>query len=258
MHRLGNVRNVVFIDDTFNVPVNRFKDICRLMIRKRYGFNWFSYFRCSNADEECVRLMAESGCKGVFLGIESGSPTILKNMAKAATIEKYARGIHWLREHGVLTFGSFITGFPGETEETVEETIDFIRTNPPDFYRSQMWYCEPGTPIFNDREAHEIEGEGFVWSHKTMDSFEAMGHIDRMFLSIRESEWLPQWSFDFWIIPYFLGKGVSTDRFKDFMRLANRMLSLEIATLPAREKSGLQKQHLDDMVRLVKGWNLSA
>jgi p-methyltransferase len=257
MRRLDGVRNVVFIDDTFNVPVNRFKDICRLMIRKRYGFNWFSYFRCSNADEECIRLMAESGCKGVFLGVESGSPTILKNMNKAATIEKYARGIQWLREHGILTFGSFITGFPGETAATVQETIDFIQEHRPDYYRSQMWYCEPGTPVFAQRELYGIDGEGFVWSHATMDSMEAMDHIDRMFLSIKESEWLPQWSFDFWIIPYFLGKGVPLDRFKACMGLANRMLALEIAAVPEREKAAMQKQHLDSMVSLVRGWDLS-
>lgn len=257
MRRLGGVRNVVFIDDTFNVPVNRFKEICRSMIRNGYGFNWFSYFRCSNADEECVQLMAESGCKGVFLGIESGSPQILKNMNKAATIEKYSRGIEWLRAHGILTFGSFITGFPGETAETVQETIDFIRTTRPDYYRSQMWYCEPGTPIFSDRDRYGIEGEGFSWSHNTMDSMEAMDHIERMFLSIKESEWLPQWSFDFWIIPYFLGKAVSPDRLKGFMAHANRMLALEIASLPPREKAVLQRRSLDNMVDLIRSWNLS-
>lgn len=253
MRAIGNVQNVVFIDDTFNVPVNRFKDICRLMIRKQYGFRWFSYFRCSNSDEECMDLMAESGCAGVFLGIESGSPTILKNMNKAATIEKYARGIQWLRERGVVTFGSFITGFPGETEQTVQETIDFIRENRPDFYRSQMWYCEPGTPVFAQRDEYEIEGEGFVWSHATMDSMEAMDHIDKIFLSVRESEWLPQWSFDFWIIPYLLGKGFSAQKFKSFMSLANRLLALEIATVP--EKALKQKQYLEGLVGLAKGWN---
>lgn len=258
MARLGGVRSVVFIDDTFNVPVNRFKDICRLLIRKRYGFDWFSYFRCSNADHECVELMSESGCRGVFLGIESGSPTILKNMNKAATIEKYARGIEWLRAHGILTFGSFITGFPGETDETVAETVDFIRAHRPDYFRSQMWYCEPGTPVVDQRETYGIAGEGFVWSHATMDSLSAMDHIDRIFLTVKESQWLPQWSFDFWIIPYFLGQGVALDQFKAFTGLANQMLALEIASLPGHEKAALQSRYLDQMVGAVREWKPSA
>lgn len=257
MLELGDVRNVVFIDDTFNVPFPRFKDICRMMIRKKYPFNWFSYFRCSNSDEEAIQLMAESGCKGVFLGIESGSPSILVNMNKAATIEKYARGIEWLRSYGILSFGSFITGFPGETAETVNETSDFIRQTKPDYYRSQMWYCEPGTPIQNERVKYKIDGEGFVWSHATMDSLEAMDHIDRMFLTIDESLWLPQWSFDFWVIPYLLGKGITFTQFKDFMSLAHKMLAVEIAAVEGEEKKSLQQRYLDLMVSHARTWRLA-
>jgi radical SAM PhpK family P-methyltransferase len=253
---LGSAHNMVFIDDTFNVPLPRFKDLCRLMIRKRYGFNWFSYFRCSNSDEEAIDLMAESGCKGVFLGIESGSPEILKNMNKAATIEKYAEGMKLLHQYGILTFGSFIIGFPGETEETVRETIAFTKENKPSYYRAQMWYCEPGTPIDRQRAKYKIQGEGFVWSHATMDSLEAMDQIDRLFLRIDESEWLPQWSFDFWIIPYLLGRGISFDRFKEFMSLANKMLRLEIASVADQPKLQLQQKYFQSLVEKVNAWPL--
>jgi p-methyltransferase len=254
MHALGGVRNVVFIDDTFNVPFPRFKEICRLMIRKNYRFNWFSYFRCSNSDEEAIELMAESGCKGVFLGIESGSPTILTNMNKSATVEKYAKGIEMLRRYGILTFGSFIIGFPGETDETVAETTDFIRTTRPDYYRAQMWYCEPGTPIQHERLKYDINGEGFVWSHATMDSLEAMDHIDRMFLTLDQSLWLPQWSFDFWIIPYLLGRGLSLEQFREFMTQAQKLLRLEIASVPEREKERMQQEYLHNIIASARDW----
>jgi radical SAM PhpK family P-methyltransferase len=257
MRELGTVRNAVFIDDTFNVPFPRFKEICRMMIRNKYNLNWFSYFRCSNSDEEAVQLMAESGCKGVFLGVESGSPSILVNMNKSATIEKYQQGIEWLRKYGILTFASMITGFPGETTATVNETIDFIRQTKPDYYRSQMWYCEPGTPIQNQRENFKIEGEGFVWNHATMDSLEAMDHINRMFLTIKESTWLPQWSFDFWIIPYLIGKGISTAQFKEFMTQAHNLLTLEIASVPEQQKRSQQKKYLQNMVAGAKNWSLT-
>lgn len=250
--RLGYIKNLVFIDDTFNVPLPRFKDICRLMIEKNYQFNWFSYFRCSNSDEEAIELLAKSGCKGVFLGIESGSPTILKNMNKAATPEKYVRGMELLHQYGVLTFASFILGFPGETEETFRESVDFIKTTKPDYYRAQLWYCEPGTPVDRQREKYQIEGEGFVWSHATMDSMEAMDHIDRAFLEIKESTWLPQWSFDFWTIPYLLGKGYSLEQFKKLMQWSHRLLALEIAYVPEKEKKSKQQEYLLKMVEAVK------
>lgn len=251
---LGNARGVVFIDDTFNVPLPRFKEICRLMLKKDYGFDWYSYFRCSNSDEEAIDLMARSGCKGVFLGIESGSPTILENMNKAATVEKYAEGIMLLKQHAILTFASFIIGFPGETDETVAETAAFIRENKPDYYRAQPWYCEPGTPILHQRDKYGITGDGFVWSHATMESPEALDHIDRLLLTINESLWLPQWSFDFWIIPYLAGKGLTFDRLKQFMRFADKLLALDIAYVPRAEKRQLQQQILRDMVETVRPW----
>jgi radical SAM PhpK family P-methyltransferase len=258
MKSLGDVKNLVFIDDTFNVPLNRFKDICRLMIDRQYGFDWYSYFRCSNTDNETFDLMAESGCKGVFLGIESGSPRILKNMNKAATVEKYRDGVSRLRERGILTFGSFIIGFPGETAETVEETIEFIRTTGFDYYRAQLWYNEPGTPIHQQSDRYEITGDGFVWSHMGMNSMEAMDHIERMFLTIDEAVWLPQWSFDFWIIPYFTGKGVSLEQFRQQMRLAYRLLALEIAVVSREERDALREEILQEMVRNARTWITTA
>lgn len=254
MAALGNVENVVFIDDTFNVPLPRFKEICRLMIAKRYDFRWFSYFRCSNSDEEAIELMAQSGCRGVFLGIESGSPTILRNMNKRADIDQYRRGIELLRRNGVLTFGSFITGFPGETDETAEETIDFIETTGLDFFRTQLWYCEPGTPILGQRETYGIEGDGFVWKHRTMDSLGAMDWIDRTFLTVQSAVWLPQWSFDFWIIPYLLGKGVELEDFRRFTALAQRLIALDVASVPAAEKAREQRRLLDGLVDVAGRW----
>jgi p-methyltransferase len=257
MRSIGGVKNVVFIDDTFNVPLPRFKDFCRLLIRKKYDFNWFSYFRCSNADDEAFDLMAESGCKGVFLGIESGSPTILQNMSKHATVSKYEVGIERLHERGILSFGSFIVGFPGETAATVRETADFIRQTKPSYYRAQMWYNEPGTPIQARREEFDISGEGFVWEHRTMDSLGAMDLIDRLFLEIDESRWLPQWSFDFWFIPYMLGKGLTLDQFGEFMDGANQLLRLNVASVPEQQRIPVQQSTLSRLVELAKDWQVA-
>src|SRR6476646_4175011 len=117
-----------------------------------------------------------------------------------------------------------LSAFPERPKRPSRKTIDFIRETKPDYYRAQMWYCEPGTPIQNERVKYNIKGEGFVWSHATMDSLEAMDHIDRMFLTLDQSLWLPQWSFDFWIIPYLLGKGISLVQFREFMTQSHKLL----------------------------------
>jgi p-methyltransferase len=65
---------------------------------------------------------------------------------------------------------------------------------------------------------------------------------------------LPQWSFDFWIIPYLLGKGLTLDMFRDFMAQAYKLLALEIADVRGTEKSALQQEYLFTLVRQAKTW----
>lgn len=257
IRNVGGIRNVVFIDDTFNVPLPRFKALCRLIIERGYDFRWFSYLRCSNIDAEAVQLMARSGCEGVFLGIESGSETILKNMDKAATPHKYASGIEMLRDHGILTFASLIAGFPGETPETLEQTCEFIERNRPDYYRMQLWYCEVGTAIERQRERYGIHGQGFKWSHATMNSDEAMCHIERIFQRIAGSEWLPQWSFDFWIMPYLFGKGLTPAQFKSFMTDANRLLALDAMDASHPDTARLRQESIERMRGRATEWRIT-
>ncbi|MBD0258480.1 MAG: PhpK family radical SAM P-methyltransferase, partial [Cytophagales bacterium] len=245
---LGGVQNVVFIDDTFNVPKARFKEFCRMLIEKKFNFNWFSYYRCDHGDEEAIDLMQQSGCKGVFLGIESGSQEILLKMNKRAQVKNYERGIKALKERGILTFTSLITGYPGESESTIKETIDFLKATEPDYWRTQLWYCDPLTPVYKTKkEEFRISGEGFRWEHYTMDSGEAIDWIEEMFLQVKSAVWLPQHSFDFWIIPYIMGKGVSLPEFKEFMKTAYKLLSLEVACLDEEEKSFMQHRLLGEI-----------
>jgi radical SAM PhpK family P-methyltransferase len=213
----GNVESINFIDDTFNVPAERFKDILRMMIRNKYNFKWHSYFRCQFADEETISLMKESGCEGVFLGIESGNEQILKNMNKAAALDKYRNGIKLLRENNIITFASFIVGFPGETRETVQDTINFIEETKPDFYRAQLWYCEPITPVWNEKDKYNIKGSNFEWSHATMDSKTGCDLIEEMFLNVKNSVWLSQYNFDFVNLFHMLQRGLSLQEIKHFV-----------------------------------------
>ena len=76
-----------------------------------------------------------------------------------------------------------------------------------------------------------------------------MDQIDRVFLTVKESLWLPQWSFDFWTIPYLIGRGISLPQFKELMTLAHKLLALEIASVPSANKSSMQQEYLQAMVR---------
>ncbi|NIM15004.1 MAG: PhpK family radical SAM P-methyltransferase [Candidatus Aminicenantes bacterium] len=218
LDRIGTVKSVYFIDDTFNVPIKRFKDILRMIIKNRYRYRWHCNFRCQFSDREMVELMKESGCIGVFLGIESGNNQILKNMNKKASREKYLEGAALLKEYGIVTHGSFIVGFPGETEETVNDTISFIQESQLDFYRAQLWYCETITPIWREREKYKIKGSQYEWSHATMDSKTACDLVDKIFFTIRDSVWVPQYNFEFDHMVHLIHRGMSIRQVKDFLK----------------------------------------
>ena len=237
LNEISAVKSLNIIDDTFNVPVKRFKKILRMMIKNKYRFKWHSYFRCQYADREMVELMKESGCEGVFLGIESGNEQILKNMNKASSLEKYREGIALLKECGIVTFGSFITGFPGETSGTAGDTVEFIKESGLDFYRTQLWYCEPITPIWNEREKYKIKGESFEWTHSSMDSKSACNIIDDMFLSIEDPIWIPQYNFDFDSIWHLIHRGMSLAEVKHFLRIFNRGVKEKLLNLGQKEVS---------------------
>jgi radical SAM PhpK family P-methyltransferase len=224
LRELGTVTTLTFLDDTFNVPKRRFKDILRMMIRNRYGFRWNSFYRSDHGDEEAIALMAESGCEGVFLGVESGSAAMLERMNKTARPDDYLRAIPRLRAAGISTYASLIVGYPGETFETVRETMDFIDATRPDFFRAQLWYADHQTPIWKDREAWRIEGEGFNWRHATMDSATASDLVEQMFLGVRGALWMPQYGFEQWSTFYLQRRGMTLPQIKTFLRCFNEVI----------------------------------
>jgi len=210
-----------FIDDTLNVPPERFKNILRMMIKNKYDFHWHSHFRCQFADRETIELMKESGCEGVFLGIESGCDTILENMNKAASVEQYLHGISLLKEYGITTFGCFIIGFPGETTETARESFDFIRNSGIDFYRAQLWYCDPITLVWKEKDKYAMTGAHFNWTHSTMNWEQACDLIEKNFLSTGEPVWVPQFNFEFDTVFHLLHRGLTLNEVKRFLNAFN-------------------------------------
>jgi anaerobic magnesium-protoporphyrin IX monomethyl ester cyclase len=221
LREIGPVTTLTFLDDTFNVPKGRFKELLRMMIKNKYGFKWNSFYRSDHGDEETIELMAEAGCEGVFLGVESGSDSMMEIMNKTARRKDYLKAIPLLKQVGISTHSNVIVGFPGETYETYLDTISLIEEVKPDFFRAQLWYADPTTPIWNEREKYGVKGSGFNWSHDTMDAKTACDLIDRMFLSVENSIWLPQQGFEQWSTFYLQRKGMTMDRIKAFVKCFN-------------------------------------
>ncbi len=224
---IGTVREVSFVDDTFNVPVQRYKQILRMMIKNKYKFAWNSYLRCQYLDRETVELMKESNCNCVTLGIESGSQKVLDIMNKAVKVEDYYKGISLLNEYGIPSIASFFMGFPGETYETFKETVNFIEESKPTFYRTELWVCAPLSPIYENREKYNIQGIETNWSHNTMDSVTAGKLVTEMFMSIKNSIRLKDEEFGT-LLDQMTLLGLGIDKLTSFYRYFNEALKDKI------------------------------
>lgn len=208
------VRHVQFVDDTFNVPRSRFKDLLRMLIRNDFGFRWNSYFKCQYVDREAIELMKESGCEFVFLGIESGSQPILDNMRKESNVETYRACIEIFNELDIMTMCSVVVGFPGETRATFEETRSFIEETQPTFYQQRLWWYDRSAPVHLQRDRFQLTGEGYSWRHATMTADEAHDLADQLFLGIEGATHITEYT-----LPFFLReRGLSREDVEAFLR----------------------------------------
>ena len=216
------VKSIFFVDDTFNVPQDRFEVLVDRIIEEDLGLPWYSFLRCQHVDEDLVKRMKKAGCAGVFLGIESGSDAVLKNMKKGSIARFYRNGVKWLREQGIVTVGAFVIGFPGETTETVKETFEFIQNVGLDYYFIQPFYFLHHTPVYKQAKKFGLTGQGLYWTHDTMKWTEAVGHINRLFLEIDGATFVNP-DYTLWEIAYLQNKGMGLDEIKDYRTLINDM-----------------------------------
>lgn len=183
--KIGGIDRIIFIDDTFNVPPHRFRALIKIFAE--YPFEWFSFLRVQYVNEEDVKMMKESGCAGVYLGIESASDTVLKNMNKRATSKQFAEGVRLLNKYDIPYLAAFVLGFPGETEGTIRENVDFIRNNGVRFYSLKEFFYMPHTQVHEKRNDYGLTGMGGKWSHRTMNHEDAARIKLDLFRSIDNS-----------------------------------------------------------------------
>jgi anaerobic magnesium-protoporphyrin IX monomethyl ester cyclase len=140
------IRHFEFFDDIF------LSDKKQLSEFKRKVDGLGIIYRCnSRADtlpEERYRMLYDSGCRTVCFGIESGSQKILNAMRKGTRVEQNFKAIKMAREAGLTTIGYFILGFPGETKETIRETLEFIKKSDTDQAQFYTFIPLPGCEAY--------------------------------------------------------------------------------------------------------------
>lgn len=122
--------------------------------------------RCRSVDLDLLQRMKAAGCVSLYYGIESGSQRMLDVMEKNTTVEQNLRAARWTREAGLHTIYQLVLAMPGETEETVAETTDFVKQvtqdlDEPPVSRLSINYIQalPGTPVYEHARASGLIGQ---------------------------------------------------------------------------------------------------
>jgi anaerobic magnesium-protoporphyrin IX monomethyl ester cyclase len=146
---------ISFADDVFTLNARRVLDICAEIDRRGLRFAWECLGRVDTFDPATALAMKQAGCFRIFFGIESGNDRILKLMNKQITTGQAREAVESAHRAGLEVGAFFILCYPGETDDTVLETLRFATTLPLDYLGLTMPYPLPGTTLF-DRVGNRV------------------------------------------------------------------------------------------------------
>ena len=139
-----------FSDDTFTANKKRVIEICKMIIEKDLDITWFAISRVDCIDEEILCWMRKAGCTQISYGVESGSEKIRKKLGKPLDTETIKRAFSLTYRYGILARTYLIYGSPGETWETIEETLNLMKEIKPFICISYILEIYPGTKLYTD------------------------------------------------------------------------------------------------------------
>ena len=146
LENFPGLKEIFFDDDTFNYKKARTLELCAKL--KKLNFTWSCTSRVTT-DQETLKAMKDAGCRLLIVGYESGDEQILRNIKKGATVEgarRFTRDAHNL---GLTVHGDFIVGLPGETRETLRNTIDFAKQLDVETIQVSIAHAYPGTEFYD-------------------------------------------------------------------------------------------------------------
>jgi len=171
LHDQYGVRHIMFVDDLFLASQKRATELCHLLLESSLKITWSCTARVDTVSLETLKLMKKAGCWEISFGLESGSNEILQKMDKATEIEISEQAVKWTAEAGIHVKGLFMLGYPGENEETIQQTKDFVQRIPMTIMNLSKFTPYPGSPIYQDiygtniREDcwDKMNGMNFLW-----------------------------------------------------------------------------------------------
>ena len=166
-----HVKEFFFDDDTFNIQKVRTIELCEKL--KPLGITWSCTSRVTT-DRDTLKAMKEAGCRLLIVGFESGDPQILKNIKKGATVERARDFVKDCHDLGLIIHADFILGLPGETNESIRNTINFAKQLDCETIQVSVAHAYPGTEFYDYAKRND-----FITNEKMEDDGgHQMAHIE--------------------------------------------------------------------------------
>jgi anaerobic magnesium-protoporphyrin IX monomethyl ester cyclase len=210
---------IYFDDDTFTIDRQRVMDICALILERglEKEVEWIAQCRVDTVDREMLEAMKAANCGYILFGVESGSPQMLKKMKKGITLDKVRFAFELTGQVGIKTQAFFLFGMPGETQETIRETLEFAKELNASSTQFAVAIPHPGTALYQ-----ECKDNGWLTSENWADYTSESSLIETPWLTAEEVEQARVRAYrEYYYRPRFIvGEALKIRRMADIKRLA--------------------------------------
>lgn len=150
------LENIAFMDDTFMLNKRRAKEIAEEIRIRGLDIGFVASSRVDMVDKKLLEVLKRAGLTTLYYGVESGSQRILDLMKKGITLNQAEEAVRSAKDVGLEVLTSFILGFPGETREEIDKTIDFSIKLNADYSQFSILTPFPGTPIYHELKRKKL------------------------------------------------------------------------------------------------------
>lgn len=233
------VREIYYRDETFTADRQRVIDICNGIIERGYKFTWICNARVDTVDREMLALMKNAGCHLIKFGAESGNQDVLNAIKKGITLEQTRAAFAACHEIGIDTHAHMMIGSPGETSNSMEDSLKLVLDIDPTTVTFGICTPYPGTPLFRDVVKKDPSiGDGA--ENAAMERLHLEGEFNHLYCDVKQSDLrktLKRFYRRFYLRPVYLARMIY--RIRNFNMLRNAVLGgLNVFVFSTQEGQG--------------------
>ena len=150
-----------FVDDVFTISHKWLNEFNEVLKERKIKVKYECITRADRLNEEVIKLLKDSGCFRVWIGAESGSQKVIDLMDRRVDVKQVREMIKLAQKYGIQAGTFIMVGYPGETEDDIEETITHLKESNPEYFTITVAYPIKGTELFAEIEA--VQTNNFSW-----------------------------------------------------------------------------------------------